>query len=98
MLIFPLHGTLDLHDGIGVLIVASTLALWTALSALRERMDRSGMGTIPRRRPVLATEDAPSGALGHTPGVSPGDAARALSPALRAAVLARRQSASGTIE
>lgn len=42
MMVFPLHGTLDLHDGLSVLIVAATLALWTGLAALRARVGGAG--------------------------------------------------------
>ena len=34
----PLHGTLDLHDGVAVVVVAATLALWSLLARLRERI------------------------------------------------------------
>lgn len=46
MLVPPLHGTLDLHDGLGVLVFASTLALWSLLSAVRAG-GRRGRGAAP---------------------------------------------------
>lgn len=40
MHILPLHGTLDFHDGLAVVIVALTLLMGSALSTLRQRMAR----------------------------------------------------------
>jgi len=94
MLFFPLHGTLDHHDGIGVVIVACTLALWTALSALSERMERSRIGTIPRRRPVPPTEEAFQGDKSHPPCGS----ARVRRGEPGAAMLARGRDCLGTFE
>jgi hypothetical protein len=37
MLLLPLHGTLDFHDGLAVLVLALTLALGSLLSSLRRR-------------------------------------------------------------
>ncbi len=75
MLLFPLHGTLDLHDGVGVLIVAATLAIATALSALRERLGRGGAGATPRRS-APASEEGTDRAGALSPDRWSGDAAR----------------------
>jgi hypothetical protein len=37
MLIFPLHASLDFHDGLAVIILVLTLALGSFLSSLRQR-------------------------------------------------------------
>ncbi len=50
MLLTPLHGTLDLHDGLATLVVAGTIVMASFLSTLRERARRSAMeerGDVP---------------------------------------------------
>lgn len=44
MLLPPLHGTLDFHDGLAVVVVGATLGLWTLLASLRERMRHGARG------------------------------------------------------
>jgi hypothetical protein len=43
MLLTPLHGTLDLHDGLATLAVAGTIAMASLLSTLRGRARRGGL-------------------------------------------------------
>ncbi len=38
MLILTLHGSLDFHDGLAVVVVALTLLMGSVLSTLRQRM------------------------------------------------------------
>lgn len=40
MLPLPLHGTIDRHDGIAVLVVAATILLGSFLASLRRRQRR----------------------------------------------------------
>lgn len=101
MIVFPLHGTLGWHDGVGVLVVVSTLAAWTALSALGARQGLAGARTPTRRRRTPATEDARAGHRscgGATPDVAPGGAVRALNGDTGAGVASRGQTGFGLPE
>lgn len=46
-----LHGTIDLHDGLAVLVVALTILMGSALSSLRERQRRGRHVGTPREEP-----------------------------------------------
>lgn len=53
LMILPLHGTLDFHDGIGVLILVLTLALGSFLSSLRRRQQAAQDGERLEADPAL---------------------------------------------
>lgn len=101
MIVFPLHGTLGWHDGIGVLIVVSMLAVLSALPALGARQGLAGARTPTRRRRTSATEDARAGQGSGgdaTPDVAPGGVVRALSGDTGAGVASRGQTNFGLPE
>jgi hypothetical protein len=68
MLILLLHGTLDHHDAIAVVVFALTLALGSFLSSLRRKQRGAGTDpTPPHPPPGPARDPAGEGEEAHNP-------------------------------